>query len=82
MLDEREILYSAGESTIHAFALKALSQATRPLSVQEITKKVREHRRIYSGHPNNTVSSILQKSDFVKRDRFGFYTLAKKPVYR
>jgi len=82
MMGGIEINYSASKSSIHGYALKALSQATRPLSVQEITKKVREHRRIYSAHPNNTVSSILQKSSFVRRNDFGFYSLIRKPVYR
>jgi len=50
------------------------------MHVSEITKKVLQIRRTHSAHPNKTISSILQKSAFVKRYDSG-YKIIKKPQF-
>jgi len=66
--------------SIHGTILKILSNSNRPMHVEEITKKVLQKRRTHSAYPNKTISSILQKSSFVKRYDSG-YKIVKKPEF-
>ena len=71
----------AFRESIHGAILKVLSNARRPLIVSEITEKVLKIKKIYGKTPHKTISSILQKSSFVKRTKLG-YVLLKKPIIK
>lgn len=57
----------------HGLSIKILKHSSRPLSVGEITDRIRKIRRIKGKTPENTVSFSLQHSKYAKRVSWGVY---------
>lgn len=55
------------DTSVHAIALKIMKEHNKPMTVKEITKLVLEKKTISSKVPYQTISSILQRSQYVKR---------------
>lgn len=83
-MTEKDGKLSAVETgSIHDIILRVLLKSQKPMKVREITKKVLELKKIKSKTPTNTISSILQRSIFVKaQSGHGYYSIIKKPVFR
>ena len=83
MSDRIEEFFTVRKGSIHDSVLQVLLQSKKPMKVSEITKKVLKIKKINSKTTSNTISSILQRSTFVKTGSdHGYYTIIKKPIFR
>ena len=83
MLDRIEEFFAVRKGSVYDSVLQVLSQSQRSMKVNEITKKVLKIKKINSKTPSNTISSILQRSTFVKAGSdYGYYKIIKKPIFR
>ena len=61
----------------HSQIIKVMKNAHKPLSVDEIDRKIETSGRLKGLTPKNTISSILQRSPFIERVEVGLYRLQK-----
>jgi hypothetical protein len=66
---------SLRKNSIHSIAIKLLTDSKKPMTVKEIKKVVLEKKSLTTKTPSNTINSILQRSDFVKRIGKGTFVL-------
>jgi hypothetical protein len=63
-----------GTSSIHAIAIRILKNS-KPLTPDELAKKISKYREFRGETPNRTVSAILNRSIHVKSAGNGRYTI-------
>jgi len=63
-----------GKST-HSIILSVLKENGKPMKVKEITKQVLEKKSFTSKTPYNSISAILQRSNFVTKTGMATYEL-------
>ena len=82
MINKSEEFLAVKKGSIHDLILQVLLHSKKPTKVDEITEKVLKVKKINSKTPGKTISSILQKSTFVKAEsKRGYYSIIKKPVF-
>lgn len=65
------------KESVHKIAYNILKNSEKPMKVKEIVKQVLEKKQLHTKTPTNTISAILQRSEyFVKVDR-ATYTIKK-----
>ena len=70
----RPKLYS---NSIHSNILVIMTRSKRPMTVDEITNEIIKNNKTMGKTPEKTISSILQRSSFVKRVNKGIYKIRK-----
>jgi len=65
-------------SSSHYLALKVLKKFKRPMTVKEITKEVKKKRKISGKTPENSISSLLQRSACTRKTKSG-WVLTRDP---
>jgi len=71
-------LYPMNKISSHYLALKAIKKYKRPMSTMEITQIIKKQTRLTGRTPQNTISSILQRSACVKKINAG-WVLVRDP---
>jgi len=56
----------------HYLAIKVLKKFKRPMTIKEITKEVKKVKKLSGNTPENTISSLLQRSACAKKTNAGW----------
>ena len=67
----KNIISGSIHSIIHTF----LKKSGKPTSVKEITKIVLENKQLKTKTPQNTINSILQRSEYFVKVSRGTYSI-------
>ncbi len=62
-------------TSIHAITLKILKEHNKPMTIKEITPLVLKQKKFSGKNPRQSISSILQRSQYVKRVSKGTFQL-------
>ena len=73
---------SCYSNSIHFFIINILKNCKQPMTVTQITQKVIQKRKIQNVKPRNTVSSVLQRSNFIESTARGYYRLKYQKLDR
>ncbi len=64
-LDGKSKVYN--DTSVHAIALKIMKEHSKPMTIKEIANLVLQQKKISSKFPYQTISSVLQRSQYIKR---------------
>jgi hypothetical protein len=62
-------------NSIHSQIINIMTKTKKSMTVDEITEKLMKNNMFRGKTPENTVSSVLQRSHYVKRISKGIYQL-------
>jgi len=71
MAKRRQIVRS--KNSYHSYAIKILKESNRGMTTAEITDKISRFRKVRGKDPDRTISSVLQRSDYISRVGFNTY---------
>jgi len=66
-------------TSIHGLVLKILYNQKRPMTIFEITEKVKKIKKFKGKTPYQTISAVLQRSKYTKRVNRGIYKIINVP---